>query len=97
MDSIRKEIEDELKRTRLDKTRLYSLLLKIIDTSGVGEAGPTGPQGPRGPQGPQGNAGPAGPACECKCVTKAPTPTPATKAPAKKAPAKKKAVTPSVV
>ena len=29
--SLRKEIEDEMQRTRLDKTRLYDLLLKIID------------------------------------------------------------------
>lgn len=92
MDSIRKEIEDELKRTRLDKTRLYSLLLKIIDTPGMGESGPIGPRGPQGPQGPQGNTGPA---CQCKCVTKASDP--ATKAPAKKAPAKKKVATASVV
>ena len=29
MDALRKEIDDEIKRTRLDKTRLYDLLVKI--------------------------------------------------------------------
>ena len=66
MDSLRNEIEDELKRTRLDKTRLYNLLLKIVDSGGG-----TGPVGPAGPQ------GPVGLACECKCVSKeAPKKTP---------------------
>ena len=69
MDSLRNEIEDELKRTRLDKTRLYNLLLKIVESGGG-----TGPEGPAGPQ------GPVGPACECKCVSKeAPKKTPATR------------------
>jgi len=76
MESLRKEIEDEMTRTRLDKDRLYSLLLKIVDggVGGVpsaGPAGPAGPQGPAGPVGPQGPAGaqgPAGPAGECKCT-----------------------------
>lgn len=68
MDSLRTDIEAELKRTRLDKTRLYSLLLKMIDNSGtsgaggMGPAGPPGPPGPAGRNGPQGPAGPAGPA-----------------------------------
>ena len=95
MESIRTEIEQELKRTRLDKTRLYGLLLRMIDTNGVGAtghrsvagspgpAGPVGPVGARGPAGPQGPAGPAGPAGECKCACKTTTAT-------KKAPAKKK-------
>lgn len=56
MSSLRQEIEDELKRTRLDKTRLYELLLKIVDggaggSGGVGPAGPAGPTGPHGPPG----------------------------------------------
>jgi hypothetical protein len=67
MESIRKEIEDELKRTRLDKTRLYNLLLKIVDGGVGGGEGAQGPVGPRGPAGPVGPAGPAGPAGECKC------------------------------
>lgn len=82
MDSLRTEIESELKRTRLDKTRLYTLLLKIIDNAGESAPGSVGPQGPPGPKGP---AGPRGPACECKCVTKTTTTT-------KKATTKKKVV-----
>jgi hypothetical protein len=34
MESIRKEIEAEIKRARLDKGRLYDLLIKIIDNCG---------------------------------------------------------------
>ena len=90
MDSVRKEIEEELKRTRLDKTRLYTLLMKIVEN-----AGSVGSEGPRGVRGPPGPPGPQGPECECKCVTKAPTP--AAKAPAKKTPTKKKVATASVV
>src|SRR6056300_1056174 len=95
MDALRKEVELEIKRTRLDKGRLYDLLLKIIDNVGTGAAGPQGPTGPAGPQ---------GPACECKCSS--PQPSEPVKAPAKpkttttatkKAPAKKKVVTASVV
>jgi len=48
MESLRKEIEQEMKRTRLDKARLYDLLLKIIDNGGSGGAGPAGPAGPAG-------------------------------------------------
>ncbi len=51
MESLRKEIEQEMKRTRLDKARLYDLLLKIIDNGGSGGAGGAGPQGPAGPAG----------------------------------------------
>jgi hypothetical protein len=103
MDSIRKEIENELKRSRLDKTRLYELLIKIVDKCGdstgpMGRQGPVGPRGVTGPTGPAGPAGPQGPACECKCVTNAsPVPAPTAKAPTKKAPAKKKVATASVV
>ncbi len=97
MDTLRTEIVAELKRTRLDKTRLYSLLLRMMDANGTsgsvtpgsqgpqGSTGARGPTGPAGPAGAVGPAGPAGPACECKCAS--------TKAPAKKAPAKKKVVT----
>ena len=106
MDTLRKEIEAELKRTRLDKTRLYDLLLKIIDnvgTGGPGGAGPQGPRGAQGPAGPTGPVGPAGPAGECKCECKGstagpsePTKTPAKTTTTKKVPAKKKVVTASV-
>ena len=61
MDALRKEIDDEIKRTRLDKTRLYDLLSKIIDQCGGGGAGSVGPAGPPGPAGPRGPAGPPGP------------------------------------
>ena len=92
MESLRKEIEQEMKRTRLDKGRLYDLLLKIIDNSGSGGAGGVGPQGPRGPPGPPGPAGPPGPKCDCPepapTTPKAPAKAPATK----KAPTKKKVV-----
>lgn len=102
MDSLRTEIEQEMKRTRLDKGRLYDLLLKIVDTRVSGGAGAVGPQGPAGPAGPAGPTGPAGPAGECKCASTEATPTPAAKPAAKpsttkKAPAKKKVVATSVV
>jgi hypothetical protein len=99
MDALRKEIELEIKRTRLDKGRLYDLLLKIIDNVGTGGAGSPGPAGPVGPVGPRGAQGVPAPACECKCVAKGvvepeATPTPAKKtvSSTKKAPAKKKVV-----
>ena len=93
MDALRKEIEQEMKRTRLDKGRLYDLLLKIIDNSGSGGAGGVGPQGPVGPQGVPGPQGGRGPPCECKCVSKEAPAKAAAKAPAtKKAPTKKKVV-----
>ena len=85
MDALRKEIDDEIKRTRLDKTRLYDLLVKIVDQCG-GSAG----EGPAGPAGP---AGPKGPACECKCAAKVATAT-TTTTPKKAAPKKKAASTP---
>ena len=84
MDALLKEIDDEIKRTRLDKTRLYNLLVKIVDQCG----GPAG----EGSVGPAGPAGPRGPACECKCVANAATTT--TTAPKKAAPKKKVASTP---
>jgi hypothetical protein len=68
MDSIRKEIEAEIKRARLDKGRLYDLLLKIIDSGVGGGAGAQGPRGPQGPQGPQGPAGAPGASGVCKCT-----------------------------
>ena len=89
MDALRKEIDDEIKRTRLDKTRLYDLLVKIVDQCG-GSAG----EGPAGPVGPAGPAGPKGPACECKCAAKVATATTTTTTPKKAAPKKKAASTP---
>jgi hypothetical protein len=69
MDSIRTEIEAEIKRARLDKGRLYDLLLKIIDnaetngtdgTDGADGAGVLGPQGEKGEKGEKGDRGPVG-------------------------------------
>ena len=77
MDTLRKEIEDEIKRTRLDKTRLYELILKIVDSSSTG--GPPGPPGERGlcgPIGAPGLKGDDGAGCECKCVSKVVSPVP---------------------
>ena len=38
MDSIKEDIHTELRRLRLDKTHLYTTLLKIIDAIPQGEA-----------------------------------------------------------
>lgn len=102
METLRKEIEQEMMRVRIDKGRLFDLLLKIVDNCGAGgsgSAGPTGPAGPPGPAGPRGVQGVAGPACECKCVAKevaepeaAPTPAKKAAPSTKKAPVKKKVV-----
>ena len=98
MESLRKEIEQEMKRTRLDKGRLYDLLLKIIDNSGSGGgSGGVGPQGPPGPTGPAGPAGPAGSSGECKCKCTTTEAAPAKVTTTKKAPAKKKVVATSGV
>jgi len=81
MDSLRKEIEEELKRTRIDKSRIYDAITRLIDQvelggSSSGPVGPTGPQGPQGPPGPQGSRGAMGPACvtETPVETKAAAP-----------------------
>jgi hypothetical protein len=102
METLRKEIEQEMMRVRIDKGRLFDLLLKIVDNCGAGgsgSAGPAGPAGPPGPAGPRGVQGVAGPACECKCVAKevaepeaTPTPAKKTVSSTKKAPVKKKVV-----
>ncbi len=90
MDALRKEIDDEIKRTRLDKTRLYDLLVKIVDQcggpAGEGSVGPAGPRGPAGPAGPAGPPGPPGPGPSAPVEAK-----PAVK---KAAPKKKAASTP---
>jgi hypothetical protein len=64
MDDLKNEIRDEMNNVRIDKKKLYDLLLKMVDKCG-GEASVVA--GPPGPQGPPGPAGPAGPAGECKC------------------------------
>src|SRR6056300_1675567 len=94
MESLRKEIQDEMNHTRLDKTRLYELLLKIVSETSAGAQGPEGPRGPQGPEGPHGPAGPQGPAgpvgeCKCKCTKEGAAEKP--KASAKKTTVTKKA------
>ena len=70
MDSIRKEIEAEIRRSRLDKGRLYNLLLKIIDANGTGTGipGPQGPQGDKGEKGDKGDKGEKGEKCDCNSL-----------------------------
>ena len=96
MDALRKEIEEELKRTRIDKSRIYDAILKLVDAVELGASGSgsgsQGPQGAQGPQGPQGPRGPQGPGCECKCVSTAPAEKKAA-APKKTAATKKKVAT----
>ena len=81
MTNLQEEIKAEMKRTRIDKTRLYELLLKITDPKCVAAVGPRGPTGPEGPPGRP---------CKCNCVesVEAKAPTPAKATPAKAAPAK---------
>ena len=94
MNPLIKDIEDELKRTRLDKTRLYGLLTKIIENSGGGSggSGPAGPAGPAGPVGPAGPAGPTGPIATPVVAKKEATPPVTEATPAKKVVTKKKVV-----
>ena len=91
MNPLIKDIEDELKRTRLDKTRLYGLLTKIIENSGGGSGG-SGPAGPAGPAGPTGPVGPAGPIATPVVAKKEATPPVTEATPAKKVVTKKKVV-----
>ena len=74
MEALKDEIREEMNNIRVDKKKLYDLLLKMVDNCGGGSAtvveGPPGPQGPEGPQGPTGSEG------VCKC--------PAPKKPVKK-------------
>lgn len=76
MSSLREEILQEMQNPRVDKKRLFDILLKIADNGGG--AGGVGPQGPPGPAGPTGPTGPAG-ECKCKCETAAKKPATATK------------------
>lgn len=63
MESLKQEIQEEMGRARLDKDRLYSILLKMVSEEATqGPAGPAGPRGPAGPAGPKGEQGPVGPA-----------------------------------
>jgi len=70
MSDIRSEIVREMQKSKLDKNRVWEILLRILDIGGVpGPKGATGPRGPQGDMGPQGLQGPQGPACTCKCVS----------------------------
>jgi hypothetical protein len=42
MESLKQEIKQEMGRARLDKDRLYGLLLKMIDSVGEGAQGWSG-------------------------------------------------------
>ena len=73
MDSLKDELEQEMIRSRVDKTALYNTLLKMVELIGEGsgaatQAGQKGPKGDAGVPGPVGPAGPAG-TCQCKCVS----------------------------
>ena len=97
MSTLRQEIETELKHTRIDKTKLYNILLKIIEqggSDGPGSQGPPGPRGSTGSQGPAGPPGPPGPPGTTVEVPKsdATTATDEKSAPKKKAAPKKKSL-----
>lgn len=65
MEALREEICVEMNSVRVDKKKLYGILLKMVDNCGGGTAtvveGPPGPQGPVGPPGPVGPVGPKSP------------------------------------
>tara|TARA_R110000850_G_scaffold100182_3_gene207334 strand:+ start:52 stop:408 length:357 start_codon:yes stop_codon:yes gene_type:complete len=66
MEALKEEIRVEMNSVRVDKKKLYGIILKMVDSCGGGAGtvveGPPGPQGPTGPAGPTGTTGPAGPA-----------------------------------
>ena len=65
MTTLREEIIQEAANPRVDKKRLFDLLIKIVDhtpTAGGGGVGPRGEKGDRGEKGEKGDRGPAGPA-----------------------------------
>ena len=65
MEALKEEIRVEMNSVRIDKKKLYGILLKMVDNCGGGTAtvveGPPGPQGPVGPPGPVGPVGPKSP------------------------------------
>ena len=65
MEALKEEIRVEMNSVRVDKKKLYGILLKMVDSCGGGAGtvveGPPGPQGPTGPAGTTGPAGPVGP------------------------------------
>lgn len=66
MEALKEEIRVEMNSVRVDKKKLYGIILKMVDSCGGGAGtvveGPPGPQGPTGPAGTTGTTGPAGPA-----------------------------------
>jgi hypothetical protein len=60
MTTLRQEIVQEMANPRVDKARLFDLLLKIVDHTPTTATGPAGPPGPQGEVGPRGPVGPAG-------------------------------------
>jgi hypothetical protein len=66
MEALKEEIRVEMNSVRVDKKKLYGIILKMLDSCGGGAGtvveGPPGPQGPTGPAGTTGTTGPAGPA-----------------------------------
>lgn len=68
MEALKEEIRVEMNSVRVDKKKLYGIILKMVDSCGGGAGtvvegppGPQGPTGPAGPAGPVGTTGPAGP------------------------------------
>lgn len=68
MTTLREEIIQEAANPRVDKKRLFDLLVKIVDHTpaagggGVGPRGEKGDQGEKGEKGEKGDRGPVGPA-----------------------------------
>ena len=81
MESLRKEIEQEMKRTRLDKARLYDLLLKIIDNCGSKAPAPVAKAPETAPVAKAPETAPVAKAPETAPVAKAPETAPVAKAP----------------
>jgi hypothetical protein len=57
MEALKEEIRVEMNSVRVDKKKLYGIILKMVDSCGGGAGtvveGPPGPQGPTGPAGPK--------------------------------------------
>ncbi len=64
MTTLREEIIQEAANPRVDKKRLFDLLVKIVDHTPAagGGVGPRGEKGDRGEKGEKGDRGPVGPA-----------------------------------
>ena len=72
MTTLREEIIQEAANPRVDKKRLFDLLVKIVDhtpAAGGGGVGPRGEKGDRSEKGEKGDRGPVGPAAAVKSTT----------------------------